>query len=457
MYKIYASVVTGMGTQLRKGKKTISSTNLLSKSSISLLLLMLSLIGYVPNCFAQTTGIYESYSILSINGGANAFYDMNAATANPDLQGSVLGSFNSTQSLVVKGGQNKTFKCSGGNVTGSNLNYRVWLTSAGASGTFTVLSMSFVSNDAGGCGGNQTWQGTAGVANIISGLTTPGNYTLEVFSDAPGSPSTAFSNNGGANYKATFNYCGPTTGALPVGNYAIPGCFATVQAAVAYINTNGVSGTGTVQFDVAAGGSETAPAGGISITATGTATTAIKFVKAAGSAYTITAGVGTTTTTDAIIKIIGGDYITIDGFSLLESAGNTTTTTQVEWGIALLYATATNGAQNVTLQNNTITLNRTNANTFGIYSNSTHTATVVGTSATATGTTGGNSGLRIYNNTISNVNQGIVIVGPTAAADANTGIEIGGASLGNSITNFGTTTTASYINVSGTVNGPGVR
>ena len=48
MYKIYASVVTGMGTQLRKEKNTISSTNsstnLLSKSSISLLLLMLSLI-----------------------------------------------------------------------------------------------------------------------------------------------------------------------------------------------------------------------------------------------------------------------------------------------------------------------------------------------------------------------------------------------------------------------------
>ncbi|MBK8150277.1 MAG: hypothetical protein IPK58_19300 [Acidobacteria bacterium] len=64
------------------------------------------------------------------------------------------------------------------------------------------------------------------------------------------------------------------------------------------------------------------------------------------------------------IKIIGADYVTVDGFTLLESGKiNTTATQQMEWGIALLYATTTNGAQNVTLQNNTITLNRTNANT----------------------------------------------------------------------------------------------
>ena len=80
MYKIYASVVTGMGTQLRKGKNTISSTNsstnLLSKSSISLLLLMLSLIGYVPNCFAQPTvlgsqvvnGGYSTTNLVAVSG-----------------------------------------------------------------------------------------------------------------------------------------------------------------------------------------------------------------------------------------------------------------------------------------------------------------------------------------------------------------------------------------------------
>ena len=48
-----------------------------------------------------------------------------------------------------------------------------------------------------------------------------------------------------------------------------------------------------------------------------------------------------------------------------------------EWGVALLYVTTTDGAQNNTIQNNTITLNRTYQNTFGIYSNSTHSATAV--------------------------------------------------------------------------------
>ena len=262
-----------------------------------------------------------------------------------------------------------------------------------------------------------------------------------------------FADNSGSNYSYTANpiQVTSTTGTSTSATYT------TFALALAAIN-GGTVHTGTITCKVGAGYTETATAGGFSITATGTVSTPITIVKSGtGTNPTFNAGVGTTTTTDAIIKIIGGDYITIDGFSLLESAGNTTTTTQVEWGIALLYATATNGAQNVTIQNNTITLNRTNANTFGIYSNSTHTATAVGVSATATGTGGGNSGSRIYSNTISNVNQGIVIVGPTAAADANTGIEIGGSSLGNSITNFGTTTTASYINVSGTVNGILVR
>ena len=46
-----------------------------------------------------------------------------------------------------------------------------------------------------------------------------------------------------------------------------------------------------------------------------------------------------------------------------------------EWGVALLYASTTNGASNCTIQNNVISLNRTYQNTFGIYSNSTHSAT----------------------------------------------------------------------------------
>ncbi|MDI1255676.1 MAG: hypothetical protein PSV16_06210, partial [Flavobacterium sp.] len=421
-------------------------------------LLPIIMLFFAASSYAQTNGIYESYAIVSTNGGANTFYDLLAVTGNPDFQGSNLGSFNASNSLVIKGGQNKTFKCSGGDITNGNLRWRVWLTSAGASGSFNAESMSFVSNDAGGCGGNQTWQGTSGVTNIISGLTVPGNYTVEVYSDADGVPGTAFASNGGANYKATFTYCGPTTGALPVGNYAIPGCFANVQAAVTYINANGVTGTGTVQFDIAAGGSETAPAGGISITATGTATTAIKFVKAAGAAYTITAPTPQASgiLADALIKIIGGDYITIDGLTLLENAANTTTAVgtnnMTEFGVALFYATTTNGAQNNTIQNCIITLNRTYLNTFGIYSSSRTSATAVTTAAEATTTAGSNSNNKIYSNAISNVNYGIVFIGTSSAAAFDTGNDIGGNSstTGNILTNWGGgAALSSYTNLTG--------
>ncbi len=253
------------------------------------------------------------------------------------------------------------------------------------------------------------------------------------------------------------------------GTKNIPGDYATLAAAISDLNTQGVTAPG-VTLNLLSGNPETAPAGGYVIGGAGTAiltTTAVGAqVTIQGNGNTITASAALTVAAlnDAIFKIVGADYITIDGFILQENAANTVTTAasnnMTEWGIALLYVTTTNGAQNNTIQNNTISLNRTYQNTFGIYSNSTHTATAVSTSATATGSSGGNSGLKVYGNNVSNVNHGIVIVGPTAAADAQSGIDVGGAggAQSNIITNYGTTGTfSSYANVSGTVNGILVR
>lgn len=247
------------------------------------------------------------------------------------------------------------------------------------------------------------------------------------------------------------------------GGSGLSATYPSLAAAITALN--GATITAPVVITCPAG-SETNPAGGYSITATGTLTNTI-IIQGAGATSVITAPSPAGTAgnlNDAIFKIIGGDYITIQGFSMNENAANTVTAaatnTMVEWGVALLYATTTNGAQNCTIQNNSITLNRTYQNTFGIYSNSTHSAIAPTTSATATTTSGGNSGLKIYGNAISNVNNGIVVVGPTAAADYNTGIDIGGTNVSqaNTITNYGTTGTFSgYANVSGTVNGILVR
>ncbi|MEZ4690335.1 MAG: hypothetical protein R3A12_09190 [Ignavibacteria bacterium] len=116
--------------------------------------------------------------------------------------------------------------------------------------------------------------------------------------------------------------------------------------------------------------------------------------------------------TDGIFKLIGADFITISGFVMTENAANTitadATNNMTEWGVALLYVTTTNGAQNNVIQNNTITLNRAYQNTYGIYSSSTHSATSPTVNASSITAAGNNSNLKIYGNTISNVNIGIV-------------------------------------------------
>ena len=248
----------------------------------------------------------------------------------------------------------------------------------------------------------------------------------------------------------------------------IPGDYATLDAAITDLNVQGVGGGG-VTLNLIAGNPQTAPSGGYVIGGTGslvlTTTGPLDQVTIQGNGNTITAFLGQTAgnLNDGIFKIIGADWITINNFTMLENPANTITTAgtndMTEWGVALLYEIATNGAQNNTISNCIIDLNRTYQNTFGIYSNSTHTPTAVTTSASATGLLGGNHGLRIISNQITDVNMGIVVVGPTAAADFNNVLLIGGTvPTGNIITNYGTTGTFSgYANVSATINGILVR
>ena len=75
---------------------------------------------------AQATGIFESYAVLNINGGGNTYYDLQATTGNPDFNGLDLGTFTNGQTLVFVGGENKTWKNGGGDVTGGRIHYRVY-------------------------------------------------------------------------------------------------------------------------------------------------------------------------------------------------------------------------------------------------------------------------------------------------------------------------------------------
>lgn len=211
-------------------------------------------------------------------------------------------------------------------------------------------------------------------------------------------------------------------------------------------------------------GTETAPSGGYSITAQGTAVNTIT-IQGNGAANSIITAAnpagGSGSLTDGIFKLIGADHVTIQGFTMQENALNATTTSgsnnMTEWGVAFLYAgtaATANGAKNNTIQNNTITLNRSYANSFGIYSSARHTSTSVSAAAEAASAAGAHTDNKIYGNSISNVNLGICLIGANADAVMDTGFDIGGSAsgTGNSFSNWGNTGVAgSFQNVSGTV------
>jgi hypothetical protein len=235
------------------------------------------------------------------------------------------------------------------------------------------------------------------------------------------------------------------------GTKTIPGDYATLADAIADLNTQGV-GSGGVTFNVAAGYTETVTAP-LVLTATGTAANPIVFQKSGvGANPLITAYVGTQTpgsaTHDDMWRLVGSDYVTIDGIDLFDP--NTTNPATMEGGYVLYKASASDGAQNNTIKNCVITLSRNNnasgsgpsvEGSRGIeVTNATPAAAT--TALTPTGANGTNSNNRFYSNTIQNCNYGIVLSGYAAASPftlGDTGNDIGGSSpaTGNTILNFG--------------------
>lgn len=236
------------------------------------------------------------------------------------------------------------------------------------------------------------------------------------------------------------------------GTKNIPGDYATLAAAITDLNAQGV-GVGGVTFNVIAGNPQTAPVGGYVIGgATSlvlTSSSAANPIVFTGNSNTVTAGTpqAAGTVSDAVIKLVGADFVTIQGFTIQENAGNVVlatsgTNTMTEFGVALFYVTATDGAKNNTIQNNTITLNRAYATTIAIFSTTRTTSTSMTVTAEATSTAGTNTNNKFYGNNISNTNYAIALIGVSTAALQETGNDIGGAAAGtgNTITNYSTGT-----------------
>lgn len=230
-----------------------------------------------------------------------------------------------------------------------------------------------------------------------------------------------------------------------------------LASAITDLNTSGI--LGSVIINVPGAYTETAPAGGYLLgsavlNASTSATSTLTIQKNGGGANPLlTAPVGTSTTVDGIFYIQGTDYVTISAIDLTEAVTNTTATTWMERGYALVKLQNTapfDGCQNVTIRNCTITLNRSNTPTVGIYAGN-HIATAT-TALTLTATTDAMSDCSFYGNTIQNCVTGISLRGfaapaPYALYDQNN--DIGGTSgtTGNTIRNYGGTTSGSGINL----------
>ena len=229
------------------------------------------------------------------------------------------------------------------------------------------------------------------------------------------------------------------------GTKAIPGDYASLSAAITDLNTAGV-GSGGVTFNVAAGYTETAA--NLTITATGTAANPIVFQKSGtGANPLITAATGaTSTTTDGIIRLSGADYVTFDGIDLTENAANTTAAAQMEFGYALMRASATDGCQNNIIRNCVVTLNKTNTATIGIAGVSFTTAS--STAVAATSPAGANSNNLVYGNVVSNATKGIDFSASSSSTAGNydtnnqVGVTPTGAAAGNTVGNFGSSVSA---------------
>lgn len=433
-----------------------------------ILILILGVLA-LPEGVAQSAGFNNGFALISVNGGANGFYCLQGTCGvNPNLQGFNFGQIAlDTGTLVLNGVEINNWTCGGATISNVDMYYRVFPFGSPA-GTFIDRDIFFNFSFLNGCGGaDMQWLKFADNQNLLAGITLPGLYEVELYvRQTTSSNGFQFMSNGGANYRARFEV---VCSLSPLnGTYTIPSpCFPTMASAVNYLNTYGISGP--VTFNVAAGYTETAPPGGFRITGTGTAANPVVFQKSgAGANPTFTASSSLTAgnRNDAIFKLVGADYITLDGFTMLEnplntdnSLGSGNTNNMTEFGVALMPVSVTNGSQNNTIRNCVIELNRSYLHTFGIYSNS-NTNDVFNLSNIApTTSVGNNSNLNVFGTSISNVNIPIVVVGPQGAAAHNDGLVIGGAgSLGNTITNYGTGTLTTAPNlVSGLVHGMLIR
>ena len=202
------------------------------------LLLLVSVLKLAP-VYAQFNtgndrGFFDVFVVAKVKSANEVIYDLNGPFTNTpysDFDGESFGDFRTDESLVIRGGETKTYKNSGCDITGADLYYYVHRD--GTPGNvplenFTRIQLRFSAdlydpnspnnrynpND-------QRWGNASNPTNnvnIISGL-TPGSYIVDVFVTANfdrcanGDNGIMYYSNNSRNFQRTFTV---TQGPLPV-------------------------------------------------------------------------------------------------------------------------------------------------------------------------------------------------------------------------------------------------
>ncbi len=285
---------------------------------------------------------------------------------------------------------------------------------------------------------------------VLNGSTNVGTNSSTYSATAAGSYTVIVTNSNGCSFTSTAQVLtgvGPLNGTYTIDNGQAASCTNYLSFADAFsdLNTYGVGGN--VVFNVEAGQTHT---GNLTLNMCSlganapNASQTLAFRKSgAGANPLITAGTGSGTS-DAIVKIVGVDYLTFDGIDLQENVANTTDSMRAEAGYALLKCSGTDGAQNDTIKNCTVTLNKANPSSVGIYAPNLDASFAA---VTVTATSGSHSNNKFFSNTVSNSYFGIILGGmndtiPYALYDHNN--ELGAVGNGNSVSNLGGGSTACY-------------
>ncbi len=329
-------------------------------------------------------------------------------------------------------------------------------TGAALSGTYTIGAVK---------GNVVSWPAGSSTKIKVSGSTLAVGAVLSV-TTAPGSFSTNTVVTAISNDTITVNIAptGLTSSSVISGTTCSN--YISFASAITDLNTRGISAS--CVFNVSSGFAETLDSnlvlGSATLNPQSTSRTIIFQKSGSGSNPLIRAYNNGTTipgnpTPNGMFVLQGIDNITIDGINFTDT--NTVSSAKMmEYGIGLFRLTNADGAQNNTIKNCTITLNRNNiaasAQTFfpsgstgilalnAIYNTAT-TASVIASNASST-----NSNNKFYSNNISNCHVGIFLSGFGAATggiqptDGDIGNDVGGSSsaTANTIVNFGGATTA---------------